>query len=310
MKRVVAPLLLALAELSSASASAAEASPDGAPGSADSALGNTPAPPPAPAATPQPKEPARTAGDLQSPEQVNTRYSAYSLPARQLSFKAGALGVGDGDLYAQVSVSYGLGARVQLNANLMHMGVGLFNLTAGWHFIDTRYFDLGARLGAWYGHGKWFWIANDVATQIVSKLDVIKIPFELTASSMPTRWLELDLGVQYTYAMLFGTSARERSIFTDNELGTTQFFVRPGVRIFITGNTALELFAKLPAYSAVNAESGSAKLPFERTWAMEVGLRSRLVRGLFGNIRLQYAPIADVLYGARLYPAFDIEIRP
>ena len=256
------------------------------------------------------KEPARGVGDLQSPEQVNTRYSAYSLPARQWSIKTGALGVGDGDVFAQLAVTYGLGARVQLNANLAHIGVGLMNLSAGWHFIDTRYFDLGARVGVWYGHGKWFWIANSVATKLVSKIDVIKIPLELTASSTPTRWLELDFGVQYTYATLFGASVSEGSIFADSELGTEQFFVRPGVRLFITDNTALEVFAKLPVYSALHTDSGRSKVPFERVWAFEGGLRSRLVRGLFGNIRLQYAAISDVLYGARLYPAFDIEFRP
>jgi hypothetical protein len=263
-----------------------------------------------PAVVPPVKAPARPVGDLQSPEQVNTRYSAYNLPAGRWSIKTGALGVGDGDVFAQLAVAYGLGRGVQLNANLAHMGVGLLNVSAGWHFIDTRYFDLGARLGAWYGHGKWFWIADSVATKLVSKIDVIKIPIELIASSMPTRWLELDLGVQYTYATMFGTSSSETSIFTDSELGTQQFFVRPGVRLFITNGTALEVFAKLPIHSSVRTEESSTKVPFDRVWSMEAGLRSRLARGFFGNIRLQYAPISDVLYGARLYPAFDIEFRP
>ena len=52
---------------------------------------------------------AHAAGDLQSPEQVSTRYSAYSLPARQWSVDAGALGVGDGDVFALLAVTYGLG---------------------------------------------------------------------------------------------------------------------------------------------------------------------------------------------------------
>jgi hypothetical protein len=248
-------------------------------------------------------------GDLQSPEQLNTRYSAYALPARQWMFKTGALGIGDGDVFAQLAVAYGLGRGVQLNANLMHIGVGLLNVSAGWHFIDTRYFDLGARIGVWYGHGKWFWIADGVSTEIVSKIDAIKIPLELTASSMPTRWLELDLGVQYTYATMFGTSSSQRSVFADAELGTQQFFVRPGLRLFITDGTAFEFFAKLPLYSAVQSDGGSTKVPFDRVWGVEAGLRSRLARGFFGNIRLQYAAISDVLYGARLYPAFDLEIR-
>jgi len=307
-------LALVAWSLVASNAAAQAASVDAAPESSAAAAPVAPVAPSAAAAAPATpaaaaKEPAHALGDLQSPEQLNTRYSAYSLPAGQWSFKTGALGVGDGDVFAQLGLAYGLGRGVQLNANLMHIGVGLLNVSAGWHFIDTRYFDLGVRLGAWYGHGKWFWIADAVATKVISKLDAVKIPIELIASSMPTRWLELDLGVQYTYATLFGTSANERNLFTDSEIGMQQFFVRPGVRVFITDGTAFEFFAKLPIYSAVHDESGSTTLPFDRVWGMEAGLRSRLVRGFFGNVRLQYAAISDLLYGARLYPAFDLEFR-
>jgi hypothetical protein len=253
---------------------------------------------------------AHAAGDLQSPEHVSTRYSAYSLPARQWSVDMGALGVGDGDVFALLSVTYGLGAGVQLNVNLAHVGVGLLNVSGGWHFIDTPYFDLGARVGAWYGHGEWFWFADPIAKKAVSKIDVVKIPLELIASTTPTRWLELDLGVQYTYAKLFGSSSHEASLFTDSELGMQQFFVRPGLRLFITDRTAFEFFAKLPFYSAVPIAGRNPTVPFKYTWGLEGALRSRLAPGLFGNVRLNYASVSDLLYGARLYPSFEIEIRP
>jgi len=266
--------------------------------------------PAAPAAVSPVKQAESVTGDLQSPERVSTRYSAYSLPARHWSIDAGALGVGDGDVFALLTVAYGLGAGVQLNANLAHMGVGLLNVSAGWHFIDTRYFDLGARLGVWYGHGKWMWIANPAAAKLLSKIDVVKIPLELTASSQPTRWLELDLGLHYSYAKLFGASD-EASLFTDSELGMEQFYVRPGVRFFLTNRSALEFSAKLPFFSSVPIEGRDpSSVPFKRTWALEGGLRSQLTPAFFGSIRLHYATVSDLLYGARLYPSFEIEIRP
>jgi hypothetical protein len=264
------------------------------------------APPAAPKVLPE-----NAVDDLQSAAHVNTRYSAYSLPARQWSLEAGALGVGNGDLYAVLSVGYGLGRGVQLNANLAHASVGLLNLSAGWHFIDTRYFDLGARLGAWYGHGAWYWIASPTGKELISKIDLFSVPLELIASSTPTRWLELDLGVQYTYARIFGAASSEETVFTDNQLGMEQFFVRPGARFFVSDNTAIELFGKLPMYSAIPVEDGPNRtVPFERTWWLEGSLRSRLARRLYGSVRLHYAAISDVLYGARLYPSFEVEFRP
>jgi hypothetical protein len=253
--------------------------------------------------------PARAEGDLQSPEQVSTRHSAYTLPAHVWSLEAGAFGIGGGDVVALLGGSYGLGSGVEVSANLAHFTVGLFNASAGYHFVDTRYFDLGARLGAWYGHGAWYWIATPPAKKIVSKIDVLSVPIELTASSTLTRWLEVDLGIAYAYATFFGTSPPEQSVYTDNELGLQQFFLRPGVRFFLLEHTALELFAKLPLYSSIPVDGKDPTLPFKRTYALEGGLRSRLARGLFSSVRLHYGSISDVLYNARLYPSFEVELR-
>jgi len=262
---------------------------------------------PASAAT---KADAAAVSDLQSPAEVNTRYSAYTLPANQWGINAGALGMGDGDVFALLSVAYGLPARVQVNMNLAHAGVGLLNIGAAWHFIDTRYFDLGIRSGVWYGHGEWFWIANPLAKKLLAKIDYVKVPIELTASSMPTRWLELDLSAQYNWAKMFGASSDDDSLFSKSQISTLQFFLRPGMRFFISDNTALELFVKLPLYTAVPVGDRNPTIPFKDTWWFEGGLRSRLARGLYGNVRLNYASISDWLYGARLYPAFEIEVRP
>lgn len=248
-------------------------------------------------------------GDLQSPEQVSTRNSAYSLPRNTWAFNVGALGIGGGDAFATLGVGYGFGAGLQATINLAHASVGLMNLGVGWHFLDTRYFDLGARVGVWYGHGKWFWIARGVAKELVSKVDVIQVPLELTASAPLTRFLELDLGVQYAYASLFGSVGDGESIFADAQLAARQFFVQPGARVFLSDATALELAAKLPVFTTVPTERRDISVPFKSTWSMEGGFRSRFARGLFGTIRLHYGSVADVLYGSRLYPSFELEYR-
>jgi hypothetical protein len=277
----------------------------------------TPAPAPTPPATPPatsaaPPAPAPASdGDLQSPEQVSTRYSAYSLPQGKFAFEGGALGIGSGDVFATLGAAYGIGAGLQVSMNIAHASVAMFNLKVNWHFIDTRYFDLGASVGAVYGHGDWFWIAQGVSKEVISKLDVINVPIGVTASSQLTRWLELDLGLQYTYANLYGSTTNEDSPFSDAQLGLRQLVAQPGARLFVSDNTALEFFAKLPMYGALPRESGDdIKVPFSETWAFESGLRSRFARGLFGSVRLHYGAVVNALYGARLYPSFEVEFRP
>ena len=253
--------------------------------------------------------PLLAAGNLQSPEQVSTRNSAYSLPRNTWAFNVGALGIGGGDAFATLGVGYGFGARVQANINLAHASVGLLNLAAGWHFLDTRYVDLGARVGFWYGHGKWFWIARGLTKELVSKVDVLQLPIELTASAPLTRWLELDLGAHYAYASLLGSVSNGDSLFADAQIGARQFFVQPGARFFLSDATAFEVFAKLPAFTTVPTERRDISVPFKSTWSMEGGFRSRLARGLFGTIRLHYGSVSDVIYGSRLYPSFELEYR-
>jgi len=262
----------------------------------------------APLAPAPPKSPT-VYGDLQNAELLNTRYSAYSLPRRTWAFDIGALGIGGGDVFANLGAAYGFGGGFQIEMNLAHFGVGLANVDFGWHFLDTRYFDLGARLGVGYGRGAWFWLAQGAAKNVVSKIDLVNVPIELVGSSLVTRWLELDLAAHYDYVKAFGSFDDRSSLFVKAELAVSQLFLRPGARVFVTDRTALEFFAKLPLYSAVPFESKTVTVPFEKTWSLEAGVRSRLAARLFGNVRLHYGRIADVLYGARLYPSFDVEFR-
>ena len=266
-----------------------------------------------------PTEAARS--DLQSPEQRDTRNSTYALPTGMWAFDVGALGISGGDVYGKLGAAYGVGAGIQLEMNLAHWSIGLLNLTGSWHFLDTRYFDLGTRVGVWYGHGDWFWIAQGPAKELVSKLDVLMFPLAITASMPVSRLLQFDLDLQYTHAEVFGSVARRDSPYFDAQFGMRQILVRPGVRLFVSDSTELDLSSNLPPYTAfpiereADGDLGGDRLedfetvPFSTTWSVELGLRSRFAKGVFGSVRLHYGDIPRGLYGARLYPSFEVEFR-
>ena len=99
-----------------------------------------------------------------------------------------------------------------------------------------------------------------------------------------------------------------------------QLLVRPGVRVFLSDSTELDLSTNLPPYTALPFERESARrdserverfeeVPFSRAWSVELGLRSRFSTQVFGALRLHYGDVARGLYGARLYPSFDVEFR-
>jgi hypothetical protein len=259
--------------------------------------------------------------DLQSPEQRDTRNSTYSLPAGMWAFDVGALGISSGDVYAKLGAAYGVGAGIQIEANLAHWGIGLLNVGGFWHFLDTRYFDLGTRLGVWYGHGEWFWIATGPARELISRIDILTFPLAITSSMPVARFLQFDLDVQYTHAEVFGSLIDRDSAYFNAQFGMRQLLVRPGVRFFISDSTELDLSSNLPPYTAfpIEREGGEERererledfetVPFSTTWSVEMGLRSRFAAGVFGSVRLHYGDITRGLYGARLYPSFEVEFR-
>jgi len=276
------------------------------------------------AAEPAPKAAEAAPGHLSSPAQVSTRGSAYSLPARTWAFDVGALGISSADAYARLGIGYGFGAGFQIDLNLLHWAVGLFNVNARWQFLDTRYVDMSAGVGFIYGHGDWFWIAT--AERLASAIDIMALPFALNTSAQPLRWLQLDLGLQYGHAEVWGEVGEKDSLYAEAELGVRQFLIRPGVHFYVTNATSIDFMATLPLYTAAPTEgnvetelpgvifggtrtAGYRKLPFEDTWKLEFGVRSRLTTGLYGTMRLHYGQIASRLYGAKVYPSFEVEWR-
>lgn len=249
------------------------------------------------------------AGTLQHPAEASQRNSAYSLPGGMGAFDVGVLGVGSDDLFAKLGFAYGLGHGVQVELNAAHVGIGIFNVSARWHFIDTEYFDLGANFGIWYGRGKWMWIIQGPAKELVSRVSMLRVPLSLTASTQPTSFLELDLGVEYDYSDLFGSLSGEESFFVDAQLAIRRFNLRPGARVFLSDAVALEMLANLPPYTAVPRDGDDRVIPFSETWSLEAGIRSRFAPGLYGTIRLHYGEIAETLYDAKLYPSFEVEAR-
>jgi hypothetical protein len=229
--------------------------------------------------------------------------------------------MGAGDAYGKLGVAYGFGAGVHAEVNLLHSSVGLLNVAGFWQFVDTPQFALGARAAFWYARGEWFWFANEAAKDLLSDLQGIGVPVIVAASAPLAPWLQLDLDLGYTHAEVFGSVLDDRALFFDAQLGVRQFLVRPGVRFFLTSTTELDISSNLPPYTALpletarsNERSGDrveefGSVPFSETWSLELGVRSRFARGLFGAIRLHYGEIARGLYGAPLYPSFEVELR-
>lgn len=282
--------------------------------SSDGATAQAPAPQSAPPA----------AVDLRSPSERSTRYSAYSLPQGMWGFDLALLGISGDEVYGNIGVARGFGRGFQLDLNLLHWGVALFNASARWSFFEARHFALAADLGLIYAHGDWVWILSDLGQKVASGADLFALPLGLTASAPLTRWLQLDLVTKYQYSAVFGDVGLGESFYAETQFGARQLILRPGARFFVSDATAFELSARLPVYTRVpyqtdstldvgkgygRSRDGYAKADFSQGWNLEAGVRSRLRPWLFASMRLHYGQVPKRLYGAALYPSFSLEFR-
>jgi hypothetical protein len=287
------------------------------------ASAQTPPPAAAPASTaPAAPAPSLTApptlgSGLQGPQERSRRYSAYALPRGTWAFDLGMFSGSGNDVFARLGAAVGLGAGLELDVNVGHYVFGLFNASARWQFVGTKHFALGASVGVWYAHGDWLWIYGGLIKRLIDGLDIVNIPTSLTASFPISRWLQLDVGVQYRHSEAFGEVIEPFNVLAASELAMRQFAFIDSVRVYLTDATAIEGTVKLPVYSGVASPTlgrgGLAtdyeSVPFWRTWSFEIGVRSRFAKGLFGNVRLQYGQALRTPYEAAIYPSFDVELR-
>jgi hypothetical protein len=276
-------------------------------------------------ARPAAAEPSDEPSGLRSPDQRSLRYSAYTLPKGMWAFEGGLLGVTSEELYGSLGVKYGLPAGLELDINLAHYAVGVFNLSARWNFLELSRFALAANVDFTYGHGAWMWIVGPLAKQVLQDTDLISIPFGLTASAAVLDWLQLDLGVSYRYATVFGTLGEGGNFYANAEIGARQVLLRPGARLFVSDATALEFGFDLPVYTWVPIEgeitaelrnrgfersgSGGATVSLSETWKFETGVRSRLAPWLFCTLRIHYGRANKLLYSTTIGPSMSLEFR-
>lgn len=260
---------------------------------------------------------------ITDPESRSTRSTAYALPRGTVSVSTSLLGVTTNELYGSLGVAFGLGAGVQLGANLAHLGAGLFNLGAKWQFLDQKLLSLSVAFSPAYAHGDWIWVA--AAENLVAGFDVWAFPVELSASSRPNDWLELDLTAAYTDIEIVGDIDSD-SLVLDAQLAQRQFHLRPRVWVHLLERSSLFAEATLPLFTSIpvageatvvvgdgvvvgGTSGGRRVLDLGETYVLSLGARSMINRHFYVDIQANFGPRIDRIYGTFLAPRVSFEAR-
>jgi hypothetical protein len=264
------------------------------------------------------------ATDVTSPAGRDITDTAFSLPKGVWEVQVGILGVSTNDLFGNVGIYRGFGHGIQLGANLLHAGAGLFNLALDWTFLDRERWALAVGFHPSYAHGSWLWLLSD-ENEIVGDLDLFILPLSLTGSVLPMPWLQFDLMAEFMDSEVLG-NANGNSLIFDAHLAARRFSLDPAVRIHLMKRVSLYVTSRLPLWTRVpgsvegeaviapgvivgGRSSGSRKVPFSEQYLVTWGVRSVLAKGVFANFALNYGGGAELLYGHPLYPRFSMHFR-
>lgn len=279
---------------------------------------------PAASASPEPASPPEAEPDIQSLRARPRQGTAYALQGRQLAVTGDAMGTNGNDIFGSLGVQYGFGHGFELGSNLLHMTVGLINLSLKWNYLEIGSWAFSAEFAPTWGHGDWIWIAED-KYGIVGDTNIFILPFVATTSWQATNWFGADLGLSFVDSEILGDANGESLIFNAN-LALRRFSVNPQVRFNFHKRMTAYVSAQLPVWASlpgsVEAEvelepgvvvggqtSGSRTVPFDELYQVTVGARSMVGDEVFLSFALSYSAVAKTLYGSSISPRWGFEMR-
>ena len=265
------------------------------------------------------------ARDFHAPDERPTEDTPYTLGAHQKQLYVGAFGTHLETVLATLGIAYAPFKIWQIEANLLHFGAGVFNISTKVTLVDLKHFGLGLSVGFFWAHGKWLWVLPDWQRKLMQGIDIFLIPIRLIAGVNLHRRVRLDLVVAYDHVESTGYYSGSR-VFFDGYLGARQVFLRPVLRLFLIDRIDLHVSGKLPMWAQVNTtldskvtinpgleggvrSAGRKNLSPLFYWMVSLGMEAEVVRYFYLGLEMSIGPYTQTVYSRQLSIGFDLKWR-
>ena len=160
--------------------------------------------------------------------------------------------------------------RLAFGLNLAHGAVGIVSAQSKFTFVARHRYALGGRVAFSYLNPQTLWALPPSLRDEFGAVHVLSAPFELWNTVVVTPWLDLNLGLSYRGAWLWGQVDVEGLVANAN-IGRRRLALEPYANLYIAQRLALIVGAKLPVLtqSLVAAEAS-----FELSPDLLVGVES------------------------------------
>lgn len=188
------------------------------------------------------------ARDFHEPKGRLTDNTAYSEQG-PVRFEVGAVGRNEDQLGATVAVRAApIPGRLEIGTNAAHLGLGIINLQTKGTIVDRPKYGLGARLGFRYINSRTLWVLPRDVRKDFGRIHVASVPVEVINTFPFARWFDLNLGVGYRHAEIWGVYSGSEFV-AEGAVAGRELYLEPYLHFYAGKRVAIIAGAHLPAWS-------------------------------------------------------------
>jgi hypothetical protein len=194
---------------------------------------------------------AGCATDLQSPRHRNVKTSAHTLEKGDWEIRAGFLNPHVDDLMAAISVRHSPKENLDLEMNLIHTALGLYNLNAKYRFHERGNKALSLKIGVKWFNPDYSLLLPPTLKSTFSGTNLIMIPVELVGSMKISPKFQVNIGVGYIHTVVL---AKVAFLSTEGGFGMREAYGRVNLYYYPAKSVALFAEVQLPVYQGVYSD--------------------------------------------------------
>lgn len=192
---------------------------------------------------------------LLSSKEHNIKTSAHTLDKGDWELKANILSPDIDDLMGALSVRYSPKENYDVETNLLHDIIGLYNITVKHRFklSKDKKRAFSVKLGVKWFNPKYSLLLPNFIFDELSGLNILLIPFEVTGSQRLTSKLHMNVALGYVHTVLLPGNISTTSI--QGGLGSREAYGRADLHYFVSSNFSIFLGTHVPFYQGLFSDA-------------------------------------------------------
>jgi len=165
--------------------------------------------------------------------------------------RLGVLSPDPDDLIGSISLRYSPKENLDLETNLLHAFIGLYNLSGKYRFYESKEKQRAVSIKAgvkWFAP-KYSLILPKAVSDVFAEANILILPIEVTASQTVFKRIQVNVGLGYSHSVVLPGSVYSASV--KGGFGSREAYARADVNYFLGQNFVVFFGAHQPLYQGI-----------------------------------------------------------